>query len=256
MRLRQSVCFSFILILAACPTLSIAGTTLRVLAASSLTDVMPQLTKEFRKSHSDVEFQLSFDASSRLARSLEAGAPAELFFSADREWMDFVEKHGQLAPDTRRDLVGNELVAIVPAASNAKPPAKAADLGDARFHKIALAGENVPVAKYARAALEKLGAWTAVEPKVVRADNVRAALAWVAQGEADAGIVYRTDAHNEKRVRVAFVFAAATHPPIVYPAAALKSADASQLAAARAFLDFCASQDAATIWRAQGFKKH
>lgn len=218
-----------------------------VLAASSLTESLTAVGAAWAQAgHPPLTF--SFDASSKLARQIEAGAPADLFFSADGEWMDALAAKGLVATDTRVDLLGNRLVTVVRADGGWAPTGPEALGGPALLH-LALAGESVPAGRYAQAALTATGAWAAVAPRVVRADNVRAALTWVATGQAEAGVVYATDARVEPRVTVAFVFPEATHPPIVYPAAALSDAPAE----ARAFLDWCQGPEARAIFAAAGF---
>ncbi len=195
----------------------------------------------------------SFAASSALARQIEAGAPAQLFVSADSDWMDYLEARKLLAPGTRSNLLENELVLIAPAASPASlriAPGFAigAALGTGR---LAIADPDaVPAGKYARAALESLGVWREVEARTARAENVRAALAFVARGEAPLGIVYRTDALAETGVRVVDAFPAGSHPPIVYPVAALLRAPP----AARELQRFFATPQARAIWLRHGFR--
>ncbi len=207
----------------------LARKELLVFAASSLSEVLPEAAGLWPDS-STVRVAFSFDASSRLARQIEEGAPADVFVSADEAWMDHVSSAGSLAPRTRADVAGNRLVLIVPVSSTVTING-AADLMRAGGRRLALAGENVPAGRYARAALESLKVWPAVEGKIVRGDNVRVALRWVASGEADAGVVYATDARGESRVRTAFVFPDESHPPIVYPAAALKASKSPEAAA-------------------------
>jgi molybdate transport system substrate-binding protein len=165
---------------------------------------------------------LSFAGSPALARQVLAGAPADLFISADAEWMDMVQKAGALVPGTRAPLVGNRLVLIAPAGSTVRfalapgvPLARALGTG-----RLAMADpDSVPAGRYGRAALTALGLWPQVEGRIARADNVRAALALVERGETPLGIVYATDAMASGKVRVAGVFPARSHPPIRYPIA-------------------------------------
>ncbi len=220
---------------------------LLVLAAASLTDVLPAVAEAWRL-HGGVPVRFSFAATSRLAPQASAGAKADLFFSADRTWMRWLEDRGAVAPDEVRDFVGNALVVVVP--RGAREPTGPADL--ARVKRLALAGENVPAGRYAREALESTGVWDSVADHVVRGGSVRGALEWVGRGEADAGIVYRTDALTEPRVSIAFTFPEASHQPVRYPAAVLEaSAHPDQ---ARAFLDFAASPAGARIFEAAGFR--
>ena len=220
-----------------------------VFAASSLTESMTAVGAAWAaRGHPAPVF--TFDASSRLARQIEAGAPADLFVSADLAWMDALAGKGLLLDGTRLDLLGNALVVVVPAASTLRVGSPA-DLARPEVRRLALAGESVPAGAYARAALASAGAWDAVAARVVNGDHVRAVLGWVATGEADAGVVYATDARVEPRVRVAYVFPAASHPPIVYPAAVPKGAP--HAAEAAAFLAFCAGPEGRAIFAAAGF---
>jgi molybdate transport system substrate-binding protein len=192
-----------------------------VFAAASLTDALQELAGDYGKS-SGAAVKLSLAASSALARQIESGAPADLFFSADLEWMDYLEARHLIRPGTRRDMLGNTLVLIAPAGSTidlkiAPNFGLAAALGNSRL----ATGDpdSVPVGRYARAALTSLGLWSSIERRIVRADNVRAALAFVDRGEALLGIVYKTDALVDKGVRIVDEFPAQTHPPIKYPLA-------------------------------------
>lgn len=225
-----------------------------VLAAASLKEALDEAALLYRK-EKGVQAVIAYGASSALARQIENGAPADLFLSADLDWMDYLEKKGLLAPGTRRNLLGNRLVLIAPAKQPVKlqpapgfPVAKA--LGNGR---IALADpQSVPAGRYARAAFEKLGVWDQVGGRVAAAENVRAALALVSRGEAALGVVYRTDADAERRVMIAGVFPADTHPPIVYPVAALKGAKAG----AAPFLRFLSQPQARAIFEKHGFAVH
>lgn len=220
-----------------------------VLAASSLTESLQTVAAAWTaQGHPAVTF--SFDASSRLAKQVEAGAPADAFFSADTQWMDYLDHKGLIDGSTRRNLVGNTLVVAVPSRSslNVSGPG---DLVVPAVKHLALAGESVPAGIYARAALERSGDWEAVQARVVRGDSVRTVLSWVATGEADAGVVYGTDARVEPRVTVAFTFPASSYPQIVYPAAVIHgSAHAKD---ARDFLDYCQSEAGMKVFIEAGF---
>ena len=182
---------------------------------------------------------VSFAASSALARQIDAGAPADLFVSADEAWMDDVQRHGLVRPDTRVSFLANRLVLIAPAGKGATFPIRpgfplVCVLGSGR---LAMADpDSVPAGLYGKAALTALGVWPAVASKVARGDSVRAALALVERGEAPYGIVYETDARASKGVRIVGVFPAASHPPITYPIAVLKSATSSDAEGFRRFL--------------------
>jgi molybdate transport system substrate-binding protein len=182
---------------------------------------------------------LSFAASSALARQVIAGAPADLFLSADEPWMNAVAKAGMLRSGTRAALLGNRLVLIAPAASKLRlRPARGFPIARALgARRLALADPDaVPAGKYAKAALSHLGAWPSVAAKLAPAENVRAAMALVERGAAPLGIVYATDARASKAVRVVGVFPAASHPPIRYPVTLLKASRHRDAAAFRAFL--------------------
>lgn len=222
---------------------SLAHADVLVLAASSLTESLQKVATAWTaQGHPTVTF--SFDASSKLAKQIEAGAPADLYISADAEWMDHLDKQGLVEP--RVNLVGNSLVAIVPAGSGASP-----DLTRPEIKHLALGAETVPIGRYARAALASLGTWEAVKERVVTGDNVRSVLGWVATGEAEAGVVYATDALVEPRVRAVYTFPAASHPRIVYPAAVVKGA--THRGDAAAFLAYCRSTAGLAVFYAAGF---
>ncbi len=229
-----------------------ASTPLRVLAASSLTEVMAAIADAWvARGHPRPVLILA--GSPALARQVIAGAPAGIFISADREWLDSAAAAGVLVNNSIRVIAGNRLVLVVPAtAPRSARLVRGFDLagfvGDGRW----ATGDpdSVPVGRYARAALTSLGAWSAAKPRLARADNVRAALAYVERGDAAAGIVYATDARASRNVAVAGVFPSNSHPPIVYPAALVAAgADAE----ARAFLGFLSSPAARAILKAQGF---
>ena len=201
---------------------------LLVFAAASLTNVLDKLAPDYTK-ETGQRVKFSYAASSALARQLEAGASADVFVSADLEWMDYVQARNLIARDTRRDLLGNHLVLIVPKESAislkiAPRFALAKALGGGRL----ATGDPdyVPVGKYARQALTSLGVWNDVADRLARADNVRTALAFVARGEAPLGVVYTTDAKMEPGVRVVDTFPDDTHLPITYPVAATRGARA------------------------------
>ncbi|MFC3672747.1 molybdate ABC transporter substrate-binding protein [Novosphingobium pokkalii] len=199
---------------------------------------------------------LSFAASSALARQIEARAPADLFVSADEDWMDDVARAGLLAPRSRARLVTNALVIVAPAGSALRlypapgfPLARALGGG-----KLAMGDPDaVPAGRYGKAALERLGVWSLVQGQVARAENVRAALALVAHGAAPLGIVYATDARAEPGVRVVGVFPAGSHAPITYPVARLSGSTHPD---AEAFRRFLLSAQGKAIFRRFGFVAH
>ena len=223
--------------------------TLTILAAASLTNVLPALYDAWPSSAS-VKVSFQFDASPRLARQIEQGLRADAIITADDAWMDYLRDKKQLKDGSRRVIARNALVVVVPAASALKLE-KAADLVAPAIKRLALAGETVPAGKYAKAALEQAKTWPAVETRVVRGDSVRSALRLAASGEADAAVVYASDAAAEPKVRTAFAFPSGSHPPIVYPGAVLVTSRSPD--AARAFLDYCDSAAASSVWEGAGF---
>jgi molybdate transport system substrate-binding protein len=205
-----------------------AKPAITVFAAASLTNALQDLGDRFTKETS-IPVRLSFAASSALARQIENGAPADVFFSADLEWMDYLQARNLIQPSTRHDVLGNRLVLIAPLDSKIKLSiephfALVAALGKGRL----ATGDPdaVPVGRYAREALTTLGVWNEVVDRLVRADSVRSALAFVDRGEAPLGIVYETDALIDKQVRVVDVFPDNSHLPIVYPIALTRGAQA------------------------------
>lgn len=219
---------------------------LTVFAAASLKTVLDAATADFAADGGGAVVA-SYAASPALAKQIEQGAPADLFISADLDWMDHLEGKSLIRRDTRAIVARNELVLIAAAARKTDLRLDGGlDLGSALGGgRLAVADVRaVPAGKYAKAALEHLGAWDAVKDRLAPAENVRAALALVALGEAPLGIVYRSDAWAESRVQVVATFPAASHPPIVYPAAVLASASNPEAAAAfLAFLRSAKGQD-------------
>ena len=224
---------------------------LLVFAAASLTDVLGELSPAFEEK-SGVSVKISFAASSALARQIEGGAAADVFVSADQQWMDYLQTRDLLNGASRRDLVGNRLVLIAPADSKLElkivPHFKlAAALGGGRLST----GDpdTVPAGRYARAALTSLGVWDSVQTKLVRAENVRSAMMFVARGEAPLGIVYATDALVDAKVRIVDTFPDGSHAPITYPAAATKAAKPE----AASYLEYLGGEQAAASWKKFGF---
>ncbi|MBV9344577.1 MAG: molybdate ABC transporter substrate-binding protein [Gammaproteobacteria bacterium] len=225
---------------------------LLVFAAASLSDVLEQVDAAYTRG-SGVDVRASYAASSLLAKQIEAGAGADVFISADEEWMDYLQQRSDVRAATRRDLLGNALVLIAPRNSPvhlAIQPgvALSAALGDGR---LAMADpDTVPAGRYGAAALRSLGLWDGVSARIARAENVRAALAYVARGETPLGVVYRTDAQSEPRVSVVGVFPGYTHPPIHYPVALTARAGPT----AGRYLDFLRSATARAFFRRAGFE--
>jgi molybdate transport system substrate-binding protein len=241
--------WGILFVLAALPvSLSAAEAALKVFAAASLSNVLTGISNEYGSAQ---KITFNFDGTSKLAKQIESGAPADLFFSADDEWMDYLAGKNKIDTATRVDLASNKIVVVVPSDSN-NPPARAVDLASEHYRHIALAGEAVPAGRFARSALKSEGTMTeAFAKKIVNADNVRVALNWVSSHDAEAGIVYSTDALIEPKVKVAFVFKDGSYPKIRYPAAVLTSSRQAQNA--KAFLDFCRSEKAKEIFKKAGF---
>jgi molybdate transport system substrate-binding protein len=228
------------------------GGPILVFAAASMKNALDEVNGAFTKTTA-IKVTASYAASSALMKQIEGGAPADVFVSADTDWMDYGSSRKLINEETRINLLGNALVLI---ASRDSPLGKVS-IGPG-FDLAALAGEGriatgdvraVPVGLYAKSALEKLGAWAAVEKKLAMTENVRVALTLVARGEAALGIVYATDAKVEPNVKVIGTFPEASHPPIVYPVAATPEAKP----AARRYLDFLRSAAAKTVFESYGF---
>ena len=223
-----------------------------VFAAASLKNAMDDAAGLWASSGHAAP-KLSFAASNTLEQQIAQGAPADLFFSADTDWMDAAQKAGLIKDGTRVDLLGNEIVLVAP-----KDSAVIVDVHPGFDLARALGGgrlavgnvDAVPAGRYGKAALEKLGAWDGVKDHLAQAESVRAALAFVARGEAPLGVVYATDAAAEPKVKVVGTFPADSHPPIVYPVALTKDAASPQAAP---FLLFLRGAKAAEIFKAQGF---
>ncbi len=232
------------------PQVSAADVT--VFAAASLKEAMDDQARQF-ESRTGNKVIVSYGASNALANQIEAGAPADVFISADLDWMDYLDQRQLLAPGTRDSLLRNALVLIAPASSKSALRigpnfGLAGALGQ---EKLAMANpDSVPAGKYGKAALQKLGIWAGVEKQVARAETVRAALVLVSRGEAPFGIVYSTDALADKGVQVVDTFPPDSYPPIIYPAAVVA---ASKSAAARPLLDYLRSPAARPAWEKYGF---
>lgn len=219
-----------------------------VLAASSLQEAL-EAEADTWQAQGHPRPVLSFAASSALARQVESGAPADLFLSADEKWMDTVEQAGALKPGTRQDLLTNGIVLIAPASDGAEPGLSSLSNLDGK--QLAMADPDaVPAGRYGRAALQHLGLWDKLAAKVIRAENVRAALALVEGGESSLGIVYTTDAADSRKVRVLATFPEDGHPPIRYPMAVLA---ASKNPEADGFARFLASPRGQAIFAKYGF---
>jgi molybdate transport system substrate-binding protein len=241
------------LALAALLSLPAFGQELTVFAASSLQNAFEEVGRLYRQATGG-SVRFSFAASSALARQIEQGAPAALFVSADEQWMDYLAERGLIVPGTRKPLLGNQLVLVVPADRSVtlelKPGFDMRGLlgPDGRWVTGDPAG--VPVGRYARDALTSLGVWDFAQTRLVRAENVRVALLFVERGEVAAGVVYQTDAAIASNVRVVGVFPANTHAPISYPVAVVAGRDGAD---ARRFLRFLDSTDARAAFGRHGF---
>ena len=230
-----------------------AADKITVFAAASLTNAMQDIATQYQK-EKGVQVVSSFASSSTLARQIEQGAPADLFISADQQWMDYSISKQQMVENTRYTLLGNELVLV--AAKDSKmanveindqtPWAKL--LGDSR---LAVGDpDHVPAGIYAKEALQKLGAWSTLEPKLARASDVRGALALVEREEAPLGIVYGSDAIASKKVKVVGTFPASSHKPVEYPMAIVKDHEKPEV---RAFYNYLKTPAASAIFKHYGF---
>lgn len=237
--------------LLALPPVAARAAEVTVFAAASLNDALNEVGKSWQQKTGHAA-AFSFAASSVLARQIENSAGADIFISADSDWMDYLDNRGLIAHGARRNLLGNHLVLIAPGGSAVKLTIAphfdlAGALGGGR---LAIADpDSVPAGKYAKSALTSLGVWNTVVDHLAQAENVRVALAYVARGETSLGIVYTTDAMSEPKVKIVGTFPDESHAPIVYPAALTKDAKPT----AREFLDFLSGPEARTIFRKDGF---
>lgn len=226
--------------------------TISVFAAASLKNALDGVSTAF-KARTGVELKISYAGSMALAKQIEAGAPAEVFFSADEASMDYLARKNLIQPATRANILGNTLVIVAPRSAKLQklpftPEAFASAIGAGKIATGDVA--SVPVGKYAKAALDRLGLWTTTEASFAYTDNVRGALMFVAREEAPLGIVYLTDAKSEPRVKVVATFPAESHPPIVYPLALTMAARGET---AQKLLSFLNSKAAKAIFAEQGF---
>jgi molybdate transport system substrate-binding protein len=224
-----------------------------IFAAASLKNALDEVGKAYTDA-TGTPVRISYASSSVIARQIEEGAPADIFISADVDWMDELAKRGLIVASSRRNLLANHLALIAPASSTVKIEIRrgmplAAALGGGR---LAVAGPDVPAGRYAQASLQALGVWPSVEGHLARGENVRATLAFVARGETPLGIVYDTDAKVEPAVRIVGLFPENTHPPIVYPVARVA---ASHNPDAEAVLQFIEGPKAAAIFARYGFRR-
>jgi molybdate transport system substrate-binding protein len=246
----RTIFVALIAMLSALPAL--AQDTMLIFAAASLKESLDAVNAAWAQ-QGGAKAVVSYAASSALAKQIEGGAPAQVFISADLDWMDYVEKRNLIQAGTRKNILGNKLVLVAPLSSKAQAtiapgfplaqllgPSGRLALGDP---------QHVPAGKYAHAALEKIGVWDSVSNRIAAAESVRAALALVARDEAPLGIVYETDAKAEPKVRVVAAFGEGLHPPVIYPAALLKDAKAP----AAAYLAFISSPQSKALFQRYGF---
>ncbi len=253
--MRRAFAFAFALALAspfALPGSARAAEPVVVFAAASLTNAFEDLGRMWAaRGHASPRF--SFASSSTLAKQIEQGAPAAIYASADEAWMDYLASRARIAGASRRELASNSLVLVVPAARDTTVPLGAGTDFARLFpgERIATGDPaHVPVGRYAEQALRSLGGWDAIAPRLVRADSVRAALAFVERGEVAAGIVYSTDAAISTKVRVAGTFPSGSHTAIVYPIALVAGREDAE---ARALFAFLTGPEAREVLRRYGF---
>lgn len=253
MTARLFVIAGFIIALVGAPQPLIAQEQITVFAAASLKNALDEANAAFTKA-AGTKIVASYEASSALAKQIEQGAPADVFISADLRWMDYVAEHKLIKPDTRINLLGNKLVLIAPAGSKLGHIAIDQGIDIAKLAgdgRIAVADvKAVPAGLYAKAALEKLGAWATAEPNLAQAANVRATLAFVARGETPIGIVYETDAKVEQKVKIIGTFPDGSYPPVTYPVAATTDTQKTNVAQ---YLGFLRSSAAKAIFEKYGF---
>ncbi len=220
-----------------------------VFAAASLTEALGQIAKKYESLH-QTKIQLTFDASSRLARQIKEGAKAELFFSADKEWSTWLEQEKVVGPQMTKELLTNELVVIAHKSS----PFILTDLSkmnELKFKVFCMAFGTVPAGKYGYEALHKAGVYSSLAGKIVHGENIRHVLQWVAKNEADLGIVYKTDALVEPKVKILYVIPSSFHSKIVYSVSLLGKAPRPE---AKKFFDYLSSKEAGEIFHRAGFK--
>lgn len=231
-------------------TLAIAGDKLTVYAAASLTNAIGEIATRYEQAHAS-KVVTSYAGSSALAKQIDAGAPADVFISADLKWMDYLQGKQKIIPDTRKRLLSNKLVLIAPKGRGFRVKAeKGFDLAKAFDGRLCTGDmESVPAGIYARQALMSLGWWNSVKSRIVGTQDVRAALAFVERGECAAGIVYETDAKISGRTEIVAELPDEGHDPVIYPVAAVAGARPE----ASAFIDYLSSAEAGDIFQKYGF---
>jgi len=248
-QIKKIVIVSSIISLGLSISLSVKAESVTVYAAASLTNAMSDLEKIYEKQNK-VEVKTSYAGSSTLAKQIEAGAPADIFISADTQWMDYLQNKKLVAANDRLNLLGNRLVLITPKGQSLKVKLdKTTDPNKVFTGKICTGDtKSVPVGKYAKQAFTNLGWWSRIEPKLVETEDVRAALNFVARGECQVGIVYATDAAISKDVTVVGVFPENTYSPIIYPVGMVKKNPSSTK-----FYQFLQSNQAKVVFKKYGF---
>lgn len=224
---------------------------LYVLAAASLTDVMTRIAESYKETAPNTRITFVFDSSGTLQAQIEAGAAADVFVSAAQRQMNALEEGGLIKGESRRDILRNRVVLIVPAASTLALSSFEEAAGD-QVRLIAIGDESVPVGQYTREIYERLGIWDAVKAKANLGGNVRAVLSWVESGDVDCGIVYATDAASTDGVKVIAQAPEGSHAPVVYPAAVVEGTQHAE--AAQAFLDYLSGETARDLFIAAGFE--
>ncbi|GLR10005.1 molybdate ABC transporter substrate-binding protein [Mixta theicola] len=233
---------------------AVAAENITVFAAASLTNALQDIVSQYEKNKHEIKVVASYASSSTLARQIEQGAPADLFISADQQWMDYAAQKNSIEGDSRYTLLGNDLVLIAPADAQAK----AVTIDKNTDWKSLLKGQriatgdpdHVPAGIYAKEALQNLGAWDTLSPVMARANNVRAALALVERNETPYGIVYGSDAVASHKVTVVGHFPENSHKPVEYPMAIVKD---HRHPAVSAFYDYLKGPEAAAIFKKYGF---
>ena len=234
----------------AAPAAQAEKVELYVLAAASLTDVMAQIADSYKEVAPEVGITFVFDSSGTLQSQIEAGATADVFVSAAQRQMDALEEGGLIKKESRKDLLVNKVVLILPAAS-ALALSSFEDVAGDLVKMIAIGDESVPVGQYTQQIYEYLGTWDVIKAKANLGQNVRAVLSWVASGDVDGGIVYATDAATTDGVKVAAEAPEGSHAPVIYPAAVVEGTKNAE--AAQAFLDYLGGDTARALFIAAGF---
>lgn len=250
--IRRTVLSALVLSTLLAMPLAASAAEITVFAAASLKTALDTIAADWGKKTGD-KVTISYESSGKLAKQIQQGAPADIFISASKEWMDKLADDKLIKPESRRDILGNQLILVAPVKdAKAVKIEKGFDLaGLVGDGKLAMGlVDSVPAGQYGKEALTNLGVWTAVEPKVAQADNVRAALKLVDTGEAAYGIVYTSDAVSDNKVKAVGTFPDDSHKPIIYPAAVIAATKAPE---AQAFLDDLSSDAAKAIFEAQGF---